>query len=443
MAPVKANRKVPKASGRGTGKKPRESPAAKAARLRKERAAKAAEKEAAREEEKRKRRKQVEKLEKPTDSMYDSLALTRTQTEPHKRPADDDCADDDRGKNKRARLAEKLERPPSPSYYYLNSLFASMSLDPLKALGTLAKLPTEVRDDILRNILISNGDIRVFRDWSLVYPRKKPGLDLAILRTCRVLQLQGLRILFGENTFLYDIRDPANHLPHTHRIIRTVFDNCVVPIAKYGHLVRHIKIHVSSNRLTLPNIDKFAKAINKFGPSGGLFEPANLHTLTLEFPAWFGDADSVQAWSFFTPGVRDALVKLNVQFIRVVAMMPGKKARGPYEYVVDLRSFHKQKQMENSKTKATKHEKERLEAAVRTSKAQLYNIPHRLFELTISGLEKANEKKVFWTEVEKPQKPATHSMCTYARSRRQLANLTTQPSRNAVMEWLEGIEIEA
>ncbi|KAI1765960.1 hypothetical protein GGR53DRAFT_243068 [Hypoxylon sp. FL1150] len=483
----KAKKKATKVStsSRRRTKKPKETAAAIARRLAKERAAKEAEKEAAREEELRKRRKQAEKVEKPTQPMDDLLVLPKTQTASRKRPAN--AAYDDRGKNKRVRFAasdsddengppafpwdknKKLERPPSPSFD-LGREFAKMKLNPIDAMGDLGKLPTEVRDEILRYILIADGDIRVFRGWSLAYPRKKAGLDLAILCTCNVLRLQGLRILFGENTFFYDIRDPSDHLPHTYKVLNNVYDKCVVPIAKYGHLIRYIKIFISSNRLTPDNADNFAKAIYKFVPDGGLFEPANLHTLTLEFPVVternLRRGGSLQVWDFFSPNVRDALSQLNVQFIRVIAKMPDKDARGPYEYVVDLRCFYKQRQtgdgetktMTKAKAKELEHTTKRLEALVEKSKARLYNIPTRLFEITAYGPEVANEKKVYWTELEKPQEPtvqlqslpnnwrdrATSGRSGYTSARRRLANLTTQPSKHAATRaWLEGIEGES
>ncbi|KAI1776357.1 hypothetical protein F4818DRAFT_378442 [Hypoxylon cercidicola] len=420
--------------------------AAKAAKRAEERAQKAAEKEAAREEALRKRRRDAEKVEKPTSLIDDLLVLPKTQTTTQKRSANE--AFDDHGKNKRVQFStnvnrhdegppafpwetnKKLEQPPST--IDLSIGFASMSLDPIRAMGDLGKFPTEIRDQILGCLLISSDDIKVFQGWSLVYPRTKPCLDLAILRTCNVIRLQGIRILYGENTFLYNIRDFRKHLPHAHLVLDKVYRGCGIPIDKYGHLIRHIKIHIESTRLTIPNLDNFTKALQKFLPDNDLLEPANIHTLTVEVPVVEREdlkrPNMVPVWDFFSGSVREALKQLNIQFVRIVAMVPMSDVR--YEHMIDLRYFHKQRQGQSDDTHESPAMKKHFQDMVHTGQVRLYNIPVRIWELTILGPEQANKKKLFWKQLEKEVDPI----------RKRLASLTKQPSKARQMaQWLEGV----
>ncbi|KAI0852400.1 hypothetical protein F5Y00DRAFT_273817 [Daldinia vernicosa] len=358
------------------------------------RAEKAAEKEAARAREEHRLRREAKMVELPTHPDDDLLVLPMTQRTTRKRSANaayDDCDRSKRPKilkngsiKKVSRLFpwekdKNLEQPPSLDTLRLENPTS------VEAMGTLNRLPTEVRDDILRYILVSPRDIAVFRGWTRVYGRRGPKLDLAILYTCRALWLEGLRILFGENTFLYDIRDPPEHLEMTERIMSRVFLKDKIPIDKYGHLMRHIKINVPVNRLNSTVVSNFCSAIRKFVPGHGLAEPAHLHTLTLKIPAvqvknmgfnnGIEDRNEVPAARLFNhfTTTRESLMLLNVQYLRILATDSDANL---YENIIDLRYHYKQKQAQDDKNGVVVKDAVGAEAyfkkQVKSAKSQVY-----------------------------------------------------------------------
>ncbi|KAI1659037.1 hypothetical protein F4813DRAFT_395493 [Daldinia decipiens] len=364
-------------------------------------AEKRAEKEAARAREERRLRREAEMVELPTHPDDDLLVLSMTQRTSRKRSANmayDDCDRSKRpkilkdGSKKVSRLLpwEKdkgLEQPPSLDTLKLES-FTSVG-----AIVTLSCLPTEIRDEILRYILVSPRDIAVFRGWTRVYGRRGPKLDLAILYTCRVLWLEGLRILFGENAFLYDIRDPPDYLETTERIMGRVFPKDKIPIDKYGHLMRHIKINVPANRLNITVISNFCSAIRKFVPGHGLAEPAHLHTLTLQIPAvqvkdmgftdLVGDPNEVPATRLFNhfTTTRESLMLLNVQYLRILATDSDANL---YENIINLRCHYMQKQAREDKTGVAVKDAEGAEGAEAYFKKQVKSAKSRVYMLKMA-----------------------------------------------------------
>lgn len=165
-----------------------------------------------------------------------------------------------------------------------------------------------------------------------------------------------MRILFGENVFSYDLRDPEASNEHTIPVLNSsVFEKCMVPIKEHGHLMRHIKITVFRNRLHLSNHRRnFEDAILKFLPGRGLAHAANLHTVTLEVPAvsnhdigWSSRTqrpDDVPICQYFRKGSRinDALLKLKVQWVLVVAR---DRSNERWLTDVDMRHFVQYEQM--------------------------------------------------------------------------------------------------
>ncbi|KAJ8130077.1 hypothetical protein O1611_g3551 [Lasiodiplodia mahajangana] len=259
---------------------------------------------------------------------------------------------------KRARRAPwekdaRFKKPPSP----LDSPVGTTprDQDAIDALGGFASLPAEVRDEILRYILLWPHEIAVFSGWSRVFPRSRPRLDLSIMYTCRVLRDQGLRILFGENSFTYDSRDPVASHDHTNPMLEKVFGHSVMPINEHGHLIRHIKVKVHRSRVHFSeHRQTFENAVLKFLPGGGLAQTANLHTLTLEVPAECnrdlqsisktGSPDDVPICQYLRSGSRisEALFKLQVQWVRVLAW---DRFGECWETKVDMRDFVKDEQM--------------------------------------------------------------------------------------------------
>ncbi|KAI8633061.1 hypothetical protein F5Y19DRAFT_286889 [Xylariaceae sp. FL1651] len=247
----------------------------------------------------------------------------------------------------------QLKQPPSLIDLPAGSIAPGQN--PITAMGALAGLSTEIRDEILRYILLWPRDIILFYRWSRVFPRSRPRLHLSILSTCQVLWHQGLRILFGENTFAYNMRDPEPSHDHTIQVLEKVFARSVVPINKYGHLIRHVKVKIHRSRLhSLEHCQNFEHAILKFLPGNGLACPANLHTLTLEVPAmckrdlkftsWKEGPDDVPICRYLEGGSRvgKALLALQIQWVRVVAW---DKYDQCWENVIDLRYLAKDRQM--------------------------------------------------------------------------------------------------
>ncbi|KAI0120584.1 hypothetical protein BJ170DRAFT_600526 [Xylariales sp. AK1849] len=203
----------------------------------------------------------------------------------------------------------------------------------IEAIGEFAKLLTEIRDKIFRHLLIHHTDIRVLRGWSLLFPRSRPNLQAGLLNICRVFYREGVRILYGENTFVYLIRDPSEASYDTGLIVRHVYDSDQIPINKYGHLIRNIKIIIEANRMRLFDSRRnLPTAIQKFLPDHGFVTAAQLHTVTIELPAITRavlkmrkdvgtSVEDIPAAQWFQAGsaVLTALRRLNCQFIRIVA----------------------------------------------------------------------------------------------------------------------------
>ncbi|KAK7456307.1 hypothetical protein CaCOL14_004351 [Colletotrichum acutatum] len=71
------------------------------------------------------------------------------------------------------------------------------------------RIPLEIREDIYKYILVADEPIRVHQGWSAVYPRNRVGIRTDLIRTCRQVRKEALNTLYGENTFLYLLRDAA------------------------------------------------------------------------------------------------------------------------------------------------------------------------------------------------------------------------------------------
>ncbi|KAI0388891.1 hypothetical protein F5Y17DRAFT_463256 [Xylariaceae sp. FL0594] len=267
---------------------------------------------------KEKRAKTLENIKKhharhregPSHSAESKFVIEMTQF-PLKRPAHP--AYDDTSTKRRKVSAQAPKRPKPPRGQDRNwggglqfeqpltdadIPIGSSLLDPQHGLGQntmtaqarLAELPAEVMDCIFRYLLVWHEDIPVFDGWSCVYPRRRPQLPVQILRACRVLHERGVRILYGDNVFAYDLRDPPGNSKDREIVMKKVYGRCMVPINKYGHLIRHIKVEVRDNHMdTREQRQSFEAAVTKFvykkGKKNGLLYPANLHSVTMTIPA--------------------------------------------------------------------------------------------------------------------------------------------------------------
>lgn len=76
---------------------------------------------------------------------------------------------------------------------------------------TVNNLPREILRKIVRELLISQVQIYVYDSWSKVYPasrhRNKFEIESAILLVDKRFYWEGIRVLYGENTFVYSLRD--------------------------------------------------------------------------------------------------------------------------------------------------------------------------------------------------------------------------------------------
>ncbi|KAI1820619.1 hypothetical protein F4861DRAFT_542759 [Xylaria intraflava] len=225
---------------------------------------------------------------------------------------------------------------------------------PIAARGFVG-LPAEIRDEILRYILLWPHEIVVFHNWSRVLPRYRPRLELSILYTCKILACQGRRILFGENTFMYDLRNPTPPRSRTEKVLERTYEGFMVPIDEYGHLIRRIKIKVHRSRLySISDRQNFESSILKFLPGEGLVHPARLHTLTIEVPAEYkrdlygpnvDNPDEIPICQYLQKGsiFNNALLKLQLKRIRVLAW--GRKQSGCWETVITMPYFVRDEQM--------------------------------------------------------------------------------------------------
>jgi hypothetical protein len=78
-------------------------------------------------------------------------------------------------------------------------------------------LPTEIRTQIYHHLLVAEQPIQVHCYWTMVYIRSRPELWPHILRTCKLIAMEALPVLYGCNTFEYRIRDPLPKGMKAHR----------------------------------------------------------------------------------------------------------------------------------------------------------------------------------------------------------------------------------
>lgn len=118
---------------------------------------------------------------------------------------EDETLDQETDKNGQAKGASKDDEPDPPS---------------------LNDMPTEVRERIFRHLLVRKDPIHVYDGWTKVYRQTRQNrqsrqsqqtkslaeqpvesLQPAILRVCKTFFQEGVPILYGQNRFLYRLRD--------------------------------------------------------------------------------------------------------------------------------------------------------------------------------------------------------------------------------------------
>ncbi|KAF5631271.1 hypothetical protein F52700_6976 [Fusarium sp. NRRL 52700] len=168
-------------------------------------------------------------------------------------------------------------------------------------------LPAEVREQIYRGLLLSDNPIHVYDSWRRVYKRKNPGLDISILMVCKRVFVEARGVMYGENTFLYLLRDAPTQYHVMANIQDLVNDDVYVPepsmrdqenianrdtnplalpvhepgtidTAKYAQYFRFITVMADPNRATAITKEFMVGAIKMFAKPP---YKANIHTLKI------------------------------------------------------------------------------------------------------------------------------------------------------------------
>ncbi|KAK2062920.1 hypothetical protein LY76DRAFT_536098 [Colletotrichum caudatum] len=225
----------------------------------------------------------------------------------------------------------------------------------------LMKLPIEIRRKIYKEILVVKDPIRVRQGWSAVYPRNRPMVGTGILRACRQVRNEAVDVLYGENTFLYLLREtaklPATKILGENEIVvhhplmadelslseyeansddeydeddllpeaRSARDPEIeIDICRYGHKFRKLMIVAEPNRFDKGYLLSMANAIGVFRNLKPL--RARVHTITIEItPIRQVDTGEISFLDFFekTSEVIRTLKGLPCQFIEVLVNTGG------------------------------------------------------------------------------------------------------------------------
>ncbi|CAF3461978.1 hypothetical protein SNK05_008564 [Fusarium graminearum] len=163
---------------------------------------------------------------------------------------------------------------------------------------SLMDLPAEIREEIYRGLLVSHKPVPVYDGWKKIYEREKPCLDINILMTCKKIFNEAIRVLYGENTFLYRLRDMPTESHRMINIQELAQSDAYVPsqgyrdqiraeatceagtinIRKYACLFRYITLQADHNRSEFYTQEFMVDAIKTFAQEPGM---TNIHTLTI------------------------------------------------------------------------------------------------------------------------------------------------------------------
>lgn len=277
---------------------------------------------------------------------------------------------------------------------------------PEPAPSELHKLPPEIRLKIYGELLRADKPILVYGGWRIVYRRqnKRKGermndrqkrddealdIPIAILSTCRLFYKEALPVLYGENTFLYRLRDPIAAVTDVARLVqidtseeelpdsdyedeggadndsdweegnaarggasgrrarrakRMDFD---IDVDKHLHLFRRIIVEAEHNRFSEGTKHSMARAINTFAARQPASQPApNIRSLTVRVaPLWdrmsgtFGRFTFVDFFAAESP-VMQAVRAVRCPLLRVDLMtryMEGPSEKAGCSLTIDRR----------------------------------------------------------------------------------------------------------
>ncbi|KAK6220043.1 hypothetical protein QIS74_05545 [Colletotrichum tabaci] len=238
-------------------------------------------------------------------------------------------------------------------------------------------LPLEIRQKIYKEILVAKNPIRVRQGWSAVYPRNRPLVETDILRVCRQVRNEAVNVLYGENTFLYLLRETAmlpatnslgeNEIVVQHPLLaeehlseyggnsedeydgadllpmaRSMRDSEIeIDIRRYGHKFRKLMIVAEPNRTEKGYLLSMANAINVFRNLKPI--RPRVHTLTIEItPIRDIHTGEISFLDFFekTSEVVRALRGLPCQFIEILINTGGgnqERIRLNMKYAANIR----------------------------------------------------------------------------------------------------------
>ncbi|KAL3957733.1 hypothetical protein ACCO45_008311 [Purpureocillium lilacinum] len=165
----------------------------------------------------------------------------------------------------------------------------------------------EIRLRIWRLLFVSAKPILVYRNWTMTYRRKPERRSnritergggagngrtapdqtsdlygIAILRTCSALFVEGVAVLYGENTFCYRLRDsrPSSTTAGGAAAAAARGEEAHINVEKYYYFFRSLAIEAEPNRYSDSTMAAMAEAINVFAPRDGRPRP-NINRLVL------------------------------------------------------------------------------------------------------------------------------------------------------------------
>ncbi|KAK5993289.1 hypothetical protein PT974_06718 [Cladobotryum mycophilum] len=222
-------------------------------------------------------------------------------------------------------------------------------------------IPLEIRDKIYRELLLARKAIQVHGNWTFVYKRNKLALHPTILTLNKRIHNETSRILYGENTFLYLLRDAPSVVWDIDRLALSDTESIAgdegesgsewegegavtnkrtlrrrnakkpeydINWKAYSHLFRNIAVEAEHNRYSEDTQASMANAINMFAghPSRGRGAQAfSIRTLTVRITPQWDLPENPEDEGYFTfvnffqqrSPVLQAIKAVECQFLRV------------------------------------------------------------------------------------------------------------------------------